>query len=81
MHSGRFITELMALLNDSSDSKKFDTRMVERNVTRGVVTSEMVDDHVKNLPDDAENAEWVNIESLADDSAGESISNGKGSSH
>jgi hypothetical protein len=67
----------MALLHDSFDSKKFDTRMVERNVTRGVVTSQMVEDYVNSLPDDSENAEWISISSLEDDSAGESVSNGK----
>ncbi len=63
----------MALLHESVNFKKFDTRMVERNVARGVLTSQELTEVVKNLPDDAENAEYVNTEILADDVTGESL--------
>jgi hypothetical protein len=70
----------MALLHDSVDFKKLDTRMVERNIARGVVSAEAFSQSVGVLPDDAENAEWINIESLANDldegdTAGSELSN------
>jgi hypothetical protein len=55
----------MPLLHESVEAKKFDTRMVERNVARGVINSKEADDVSKRLPDDGENAEWVNTETLA----------------
>ena len=66
----------MVLLHDAVDSKKLDTRMVERNVTRGVISANDVDKAVKALPDDSENAEYVNIQSLADDGEGDESDNG-----
>jgi len=68
----------MALLHDSVDAKKLDVRMVERNVTRGVISQNDVEKALKQLPDDSENAEYVSIESLADD--GE-MSDSNGSLH
>lgn len=52
--------------------------MVERNVTRGVISQNDVEKALKQLPDDSENAEYVSIESLADD--GE-MSDSNGSLH
>jgi hypothetical protein len=52
----------MPLLHEASEAKKFDTRMVERNITRGVVPAADADKIVKGLPDDAANAEWVNLD-------------------
>ncbi len=63
----------MTLLHEAFDAKNFDVRLVERNQTRNVVTSEDVEKAVKKLPDDAANAEWVSIEDLA---KAESGSNG-----
>jgi hypothetical protein len=63
----------MTLLHEAVEAKKLDVRMVERNLTRSVVTQDDVEKQVKKLPDDAENADWINIESLAED--------GQGSSH
>lgn len=57
----------MTLLFDAVNEKKFDTRVLERNVTRGVVTAEAADKISRDLPDDAANAEYVNVEELADD--------------
>lgn len=54
----------MALLHESVDSKKLDVRMVERNIARGVVKDEDLAKSLKSLPDDSENAEWVNIDTL-----------------
>ncbi len=57
----------MALLNEAVDKKRLDVRVVERNVERGLVTHEELAKSVKNLPDDAENATWVNTETIIDD--------------
>jgi hypothetical protein len=73
----------MALLHEAVHFKKFDTRMVERNINRGVLTAQEYSELLKTLPDDAEVAEWVSVESLADDGASieasqEPLANGKG---
>jgi hypothetical protein len=60
---------MMTLLNDAVENKKFDTRMVERNVARQVLTQDEVEKVLKKLPDDSENAEYVSIESLANDTS------------
>lgn len=56
----------MALLNEAVDFKKLDIRMVERNVNRGVLTQDEVDTAISQLPDDAENAEVVDLDALID---------------
>lgn len=60
----------MTLLHESVDFKKLDVRMIERNVARGVISQDDVEKAMKKLPDDAENAEWVSIESIANDESG-----------
>jgi hypothetical protein len=55
----------MPLLHESSDAKKFDTRMVERNITRGIVPASDADKASASLADDGANAEWINIEVIA----------------
>jgi hypothetical protein len=55
----------MTLLHKAVESKKFDSRIVEKNITRGILTSEEYDKFLKSLPDDSDNADWVNIEELA----------------
>jgi len=67
----------MALLHESVDFKKLDVRLIERNVNRGVITQEELRKAQESLPDDSENAEWIDIHALAED--GESDS--KGTSH
>ncbi len=54
----------MALLHEAVKDKKFDTRVVERNVAKGVVTTEDVRKAVDALPDDSENAQYVAIDSF-----------------
>ncbi|NDD91137.1 hypothetical protein EBZ37_03530 [bacterium] len=54
----------MALLHESIADKKFDTRMVERNVQRGQLSATDVDKFVKDLPDDSGNFEVVTNEDL-----------------
>ena len=64
----------MTLLHESVETKKLDVRVVEKNVSRGVISSKEVDDTLKKLPDDADNADWIAIDSLKGDD--ESGSNG-----
>ena len=68
----------MALLHDSVNSKKYDVRLVERNVARGLITAKELEEAVKNLPDDSENAQYVSIDTLEND-ADLGSSNGSGS--
>jgi len=72
----------MALLNESVNFKKFDTRMVERNIARGVLAPHELSEVLGGLPDDSENAEWISVEELAEEiSSGEThsspVMNGK----
>lgn len=57
----------MTLLYDASLAKKYDSRVVERNIQRGFTKSEDYDKFVKELPDDSANAEFVSQESLEAD--------------
>jgi hypothetical protein len=57
----------MTLLHEAVDAKKMDVRLVERNITRGVTTADDVEKQLKKLPDDAENADYIAIESLMND--------------
>jgi hypothetical protein len=59
----------MTLLHEAVDAKKMDVRLVERNMLRGVLTQDDVEKNLKKLPDDAANAEYISIESLANDGA------------
>ena len=54
----------MTLLHDAIEAKKFDTRVLECNLTRGVITDAEVKKAVQSLPDDAGAAEFVSIESM-----------------
>ena len=56
----------MTLLHDAVNQKKFDTRVLERNVSRGVIRAEDAEKAAKDLPDDSANADWISIQSLAD---------------
>ena len=57
----------MALLNEASDAKKLDTRLIERNINRGLLTQAELAQSISSLPDDGENAEWVDLASLSSD--------------
>jgi hypothetical protein len=54
----------MTLLFDATEEKKFDSRVVERNVQRGFAKADDYEKFVKELPDDSENAEIVSIDAL-----------------
>lgn len=57
----------MTLLHDAIENKKFDNRIIERNLTRNVISQADADKVSQKLPDDAENAEWVSTITLADE--------------
>ena len=57
----------MRLLKDATEEKKFDVRVIERNVTRGRTTQTEVDKFKTQLPDDSENLTVVTLDSLLDD--------------
>ena len=52
------------LLNEAVDSKKMDTRLVERNVAKGLLSATEVQTYVGQLPDDSESADWISIDEL-----------------
>lgn len=54
----------MTLLHDAVEFKKLDVRLMERNVARGVVSAGDVAKAIKELPDDSESAEYVNVNEL-----------------
>ncbi len=57
----------MTLLHEAVEAKKLDVRVVERNAARGVIAQDEADKAQKKLPDDADNADYVNLEDLAAD--------------
>ena len=54
----------MSLLHDSINNKKFDVRMLEKNLVRGSVTDKEAKAHMDSLPDDAENASYINLDEI-----------------
>ena len=54
----------MSLLHEAIDEKKFDVRMLEKNLVRNVVTEKDAKAVLDRLPDDAENAAFTNIDEL-----------------
>ena len=54
----------MSLLHEAIIEKKFDTRMVEKNLVRNVVVDKDYKAHVEALPDDAENAVFINLDEI-----------------
>lgn len=68
----------MTLLHEAVEQKKYDVRLVERNMARNSVTQAEVDQYVKGLPDDSQNALYVSVDSLMEDLLGDSD---EGSTH
>lgn len=60
----------MALLHESVDQKKFDTRIAQRNIERGILRPEELDQFVKTIPDDSENATTISLDTLMADESG-----------
>ena len=56
----------MSLLHDSIISKKFDTRMLEKNLVRNVVTDKEVKAHLESLQDDSENVLVISLDEIAE---------------
>jgi hypothetical protein len=54
----------MSLLHDSIHEKKFDVRMLDKNLVRNVVSDKEVKTHLEQLPDDAENAVFTTVEEI-----------------
>ncbi len=59
----------MTLLFDATEAKKYDSRVIERNVQRGTTKAEDFEKVLKDLPDDFENAEIVDIDALIADNS------------
>ena len=57
----------MSLLHKAVSEKSFDTRVLDRNLERNLVAAKDFDKMLKELPDDAVNAEYQSIESLIED--------------
>ena len=57
----------MTLLKDAIQAKKFDVRISEKNLQKGVISNDELVKALNSLPDDAENAEYISIESIAAD--------------
>ena len=56
----------MSLLHESIQDKKFDTRMLDKNLVRNVVTDKEVKAKVESLPDDADNAAFISLDEIAE---------------
>ena len=54
----------MSLLHESIQDKKFDTRMIEKNLNRGQATDKDLKTHIEALPDDTENALYTSLDDL-----------------
>ena len=46
----------------TKDGTSFDRRTVGRYIAKGSITQKLYDDHLKNLPDDEANGEWVKLD-------------------
>ncbi len=57
----------MTLLHDASVQKKFDSRLIERAVSRGTLKQEEVEKNAKELPDDSANADFVSLDTLLEE--------------
>lgn len=62
----------MSLLSNTIKSKKFDVRMIERSLNKAVLTHKEVEEQLKQLPDDGDNAAYMNLEELAQGTIGKS---------
>lgn len=56
----------MSLLHESIQNKKFDVRMLEKNLVRGSVSNQEANSHLAELPDDAENATYISLDEVAE---------------
>jgi hypothetical protein len=56
----------MSLLHEAIQDKKFDVRMVDKNLVRNVVSDKEVKASIEALPDDADNAEFISLDEVAE---------------
>jgi hypothetical protein len=56
----------MSLLHEAISEKKFDVRMLEKNLVRNVVSDKEVKSFIDQLPDDAENANFISLDEVAE---------------
>ena len=54
----------MTLLDEALDEKKFDIRNLERKISRNTIDKSIVDESLKNLPDDADNATYTRFDDI-----------------
>ena len=54
--------------NKSLDDQKFDTRLVNWNLKRGVISESDFNRHLESLPDSSENAQKIEIDDGSEDS-------------
>ena len=54
----------MSLLSEASEQKRFDVRLEERHVRRGLVTVEDQQKITDKLPDDSKEAIWITTAEL-----------------
>lgn len=59
----------MTLLHKAFEDKKFDVRLVEKNISRGFVSVDDVQQNLGELPDDAENADYISLDVLLNEGA------------
>ncbi len=55
----------MTLLSQAVEAKKFDTRLQERNLQRGLLRPDDLNAQVAQLADDSEFAEYVSLDAIA----------------
>ncbi len=56
----------MSLLIDGIREKKFDVRMLEKNLVRNVVSDKEAKAVIESLPDDADNAVFISLDEVAE---------------
>lgn len=53
-----------------SDALKFDTRLVEYSINRGLLTREEIEQHLKSLPDSGANADFIKMDDMGNQADG-----------
>lgn len=60
----------MALLSNALNDKQVDVRFLNRSIAKGSMAQEDADKAARKLPDDSENAEYININTLIESLVG-----------
>ena len=63
--SGFIHLRTMTLLSQAVEAKKFDTRLQERNLQRGLLKPEELNSQAAHLSDDSEFAEYVSLDAIS----------------